>query len=135
MDLVKEALAAELPKLAVDFFIVFSRFECALKRSGEYAVGDEARVSPNWDGFSRDLGSAFLKRVIAEGIAPVLVSKPPKQQVLTAGGLGWRDLGAVKNTTELFVAIRRVRNNLAHGAKYQDGGAGQVDFVEGSERD
>jgi hypothetical protein len=27
-------LAAELPKLAVDFFIVFTRFECALKRPG-----------------------------------------------------------------------------------------------------
>lgn len=41
----------------------------------------------------------------------------------------------MERTSDLFVAIRRVRNNLVHGAKYQDGGAGHVDFVEGSERD
>lgn len=27
------------------------------------------------------------------------------------------------------------RNNLAHGANYQDGGAGHADFAEGSERE
>jgi hypothetical protein len=44
-------------------------------------------------------------------------------------------MGAVNNTSDLFLAIRRARNNLAHGAKYQDGGAGLADFVEGTERD
>ncbi|RON59090.1 hypothetical protein [Pseudomonas frederiksbergensis] len=43
-------------------------------------------------------------------------------------------MGAVKSSADLFLAIRRARNNLAHGAKYQDGGAGHPDFVEGSER-
>jgi hypothetical protein len=33
-------------------------------------------------------------------------------------------MGPVNNTTDLFLAIRRVRNNLAHGAKYKDNGAG-----------
>ncbi|ANP57494.1 hypothetical protein JEZ51_18420 [Pseudomonas aeruginosa] len=136
MSLVEEALAAELPKAAIDFFVVFSRFECALKRSGKYAIGNEDRVDPNWDGFARDLGPAFLKRVIEQGIAPVLVNRPPKKQVkLADGALGWKDIGSVKNTADLFLAIRRARNNLVHGAKYRDGGTGQIDFVEGSERD
>ena len=78
----------------------------------------------------------FLKKVINEGVAPVLVAKPPRKQIkLASGELGWRDMGAVSNTSDLFLAIRRVRNNLAHGAKYQDAGAGRADFVEGSERD
>ena len=136
MNLVEQALEAELPKLATDFFVVFSRFECALKRSGKYAIGNDERVDPDWDGFARDLGADFLKRVIKEGVAPVLVAKPPRKQVkLASGDLGWRDMGAVINTSDLFLALRRARNNLAHGAKYQDAGAGRADFVEGSERD
>lgn len=136
MNLVKEALAAELPKLAMDFFVVFSRFECALKRSEVYAAGNDDKVLPDWDGFARDLGRDFLNNVVAQGIAPVLINNPPKQQVkLASGALGWKEMGAVNNTADLFLAIRRARNNLAHGAKYQDGGAGHADFVEGSERD
>lgn len=136
MNLVEQALEAELPKLAIDFFVVFSRFECALKRSRTYAIGNDDRVDPDWDGFARDLGPDFLSDVVAQGVAPVLVSHPPKKQVkLANGALGWKDMGAVKNTADLFLAIRRARNNLAHGAKYHDSGAGHADFVEGSERD
>lgn len=135
MDLVEEALKAELPKLAIDFFVVFSRFECALKRSGTYAIGNDDGVGPDWDKFARDLGPRFLSDVLALDIAPVLVANPPKKQVkLDDGMLGWKDTNAVERTSDLFVAIRRVRNNLVHGAKYQDGGAGHPDFVEGSER-
>jgi hypothetical protein len=47
MNLLEQALEAELPKLATDFFIVFARFECALKRSGHYAIGDDTKVDPN----------------------------------------------------------------------------------------
>lgn len=136
MNLVEEALDAELPRLAMDFFVVFSRFECALKRSGTYATGTDERVDPDWNGFARDLGPNFIQEVLASKIAPDLVDKPPRKQVkLASGALGWRETGAVKNTTELFLAIRAVRNNLAHGAKYHDGGTGHPDFVEGSERD
>lgn len=136
MSLVEQALEAELPKLAMDFFVVFSRFECALKRSGRYAIGDDTKVDPDWNGFACDLGPDFLTAVFDQGVAPVLIGKPPKKQVkLADGSLGWKDMGPVKNTADLFLAIRRARNNLAHGAKYQDGGAGHADFVEGSERD
>lgn len=136
MNLVELALEAELPQLAVNFFIVFSRFECALKRSGKYAIGNPDRVDPDWDGFARDLGPDFLNEVVKQRIAPVLINHPPKKQVkLANGALGWKDMGSVESTADLFLALRRTRNNLAHGAKYQDGGAGHADFIEGSERD
>jgi hypothetical protein len=135
MDLLKQALEAELPKLAVDFFVVFSRFECALKRSGKYAKGNKDGVDADWDRFAQDLGPQFLGDVIAHGVAPVLVENPPKKQVKLNATLGWKDMGAVENTADLFLAIRRVRNNLVHGGKYQDGGAGQAALLDGSERD
>lgn len=135
MNLVEQALEAVLPQLAMDFFVVFSRFECALKRSGTYAIGSNDRVDPDWNGFARDLGPDFFGEVIAQGVAPVLINDPPKKQVkLACGALGWKSMGVVNSTSDLFLALRRVRNNLVHGAKYQDGGAGHADFVEGSER-
>lgn len=47
MTLAEQALEAELPKLAMDFFVVFSRFECALKRSGKYALQPSA-ITLSW---------------------------------------------------------------------------------------
>ncbi len=132
------ALGGELPKLAIEFFIVFSRFECALKRSADYAApGGNVKVHANWDAFASDLGAGFFEEVLAQGLAPELVHRPPKLQVLLpdGGGLGWRDTAAVTNSVELFLAIRRARNNLVHGAKYRDLATGQVDLIEGSERD
>lgn len=137
LQLVQQALDAELPKLAIEFFIVFSRFECALKRSVTYASVDGQRVSANWDGFARNLGNGFLDVVVAQGVAQALINSPPKRQVMLPdnGGLGWREMPPVTNTAELFQAIRRVRNNLVHGAKYRDEATDHVDFVEGTERD
>ncbi|MDD0976908.1 hypothetical protein [Pseudomonas fontis] len=136
--LVDLALSGELPKLAIEFFIVFSRFECALKRSADYAApGDNAKVNANWDAFAKDLGNGFFEEVKAQGLAPELLHSPPKLQVVlpNGGGLGWREPPAVNNSVELFLAIRRARNNLVHGAKYRDRATGRVDPVDGSERD
>ena len=135
MDLVEDALHDKLPEVAVSFFVVFSRFECAMKRIGTYAKGDDMGVDADWDRLAGDLGKSFLDRVVAMGIAPVLIDKPPKKQIkLADGSLGWRDMGAVKNTHDLFLAIRRARNNLIHGGKYQDDGSGYANMVSGAER-
>lgn len=136
-ELVDQAVGGELPKLAIDFFIVFSRFECALKRSGTYAFSDRGRASADWDRFARNLGDDFLRRVAAQGVAHELINRPPKRQVLLPNGRGlsWQEVTPVTNVTELFLAIRRVRNNLVHGAKYRDGATGHIEEVEGAERD
>lgn len=129
------ALHEKLPALAVDFFVAFSRFECALKRSGTYARGDESGVEPDWNGVARDLGPEFFDEVLTRGIAPTLIGKPPKKQIKQADGtLGWRDMGPVSNCADLFLAIRRARNNLLHGGKYRDIRNDQYTEIQGSER-
>lgn len=135
MTIADQALHGKLPKLAVDFFVVFSRFECAMKRSGTYARGDETGVDPDWDKLAKDLGAAFFADVQAKGVAHVLIGEPPKKQMKQAdGSLGWRDMGAVSNAADLFLAIRRARNNLLHGGKYRDQRDGHYDEIQGSER-
>jgi hypothetical protein len=80
MNLVEQALDAALPKRAMDFFVVFSRFECALKRSGKYAIGDETRVDPDWDCSARDLAPSFMTEVIGRGVASDLVAGPRRNR-------------------------------------------------------
>jgi len=109
MAIVDKALRKKLPSLAVDFFIAFSRFECAMKRSGVYARGDDTVVEPDWDRLSLDLGDGFLASVIEKGVASVLISAPPKKQIRQSdGSLGWRDPVPVTTTLGLFLAIRLV---------------------------
>ncbi|MBX3570467.1 MAG: hypothetical protein KF914_20575 [Rhizobiaceae bacterium] len=135
MVIADQALHGKLPKLAVDFFVVFSRFECALKRSGTYARGNELGVDPDWDKLAKDLGTDFFTDVKAKDIASVLIGEPPKKQIRQAdGSLGWRDMGAVNGSADLFLAIRRARNNLLHGGKYRDERNGQYTEIHGSER-
>jgi hypothetical protein len=135
MSLFDDALQDKLPEIAVEFFVVFSRFECAMKRIGTYAIGNEKGVDADWDRLAGDVGQLFLDQVITDGIAPTLIGKPPKKQVkLPDGTLGWRDMGPVQICADLFLAIRRARNNLIHGGKYQDDGSGQANLVAGAER-
>lgn len=135
MTLADQALHGKLPEGAVDFFVAFSRFECAMKRSGTYARGNEQGVDPDWDKLAKDLGGNFFADVQAKGVAPVLIGKPPKKQMLqTDGSLGWRDMGGVANSADLFLAIRRARNNLLHGGKYRDERDGNYTEIKGSER-
>jgi hypothetical protein len=135
MRMVDETIQQKLPALAVEFFVKFSRFECAMKRTGIYAVGDEQDVQPDWDKLAADLGRVFFARVVESGIAVTLIKEPPKKQIKqNDGSLGWRDMGAVVNTFDLLLAIRRARNNLVHGGKYRDTRTGSYDDITGTER-
>ncbi len=44
--------------LVLEFFLVLSRMEFALKLVG-FAVGDEKRVNPDWDGFAKEVSKSF----------------------------------------------------------------------------
>jgi len=109
-------------KLAYRFFLVFSRFEYALKRAG-YVTGGGDSLAADWDKFS----SAYWKTHIPSNIPKLrkawayFSSHPPRKQILDNGSISWSKPQA--RTTEpeltwLLVSIRTVRNNLFHGGKY-----------------
>ena len=52
-----------------------------------------------------------------------LRKQPPKKQVLTGGELDWKPvpLNNVPLLQQLLMAVRRTRNNLFHGGKFQQG--------------
>ena len=102
------------------FFLMFSRFEYALKRS-KYAKMNNNNLEIEWDRFGKEVKETFATYNSDELSKAIdkLKNKPPKKQVLKDGQLGWdcpnedyRDIQTLIN------AIKRVRNNLFHGGKF-----------------
>ncbi len=108
--------------LLVEFFITFSRFECALKASG-FANGDEDRVSANWDTFLAAISNDFQPDRTAQLKSAVdyLINDPPRIQILYKGKLSWRNRVFQKKDpiiNKVGLSIRDIRNNLFHGGKF-----------------
>ena len=111
---------AELHDLAFKFFKVFSRFEYALKAAGFHK--GEGPAEANWDMFAAaiepQLGHVTSRSV--NGAIAFLLAEPPKKQFIGATGLEWKVVPASQGSPakDLFAYIRRVRNNLFHGGKF-----------------
>ena len=109
-------------ELVLRFFLVFSRFEFALKFAG-YARGNENYVEPNWKCFAASIRDRFDKNhspQLAQACDYFLVN-PPNQQVWIDSSLAWSpNIPTNRNSEpELLIAlVKRVRNNLFHGGKY-----------------
>lgn len=111
-------------ELVAIFFIVFSRFEYALKRTIKYAKKDRyGGAMADWKKFAKNHNSAFKPEQIPELKSAVdyIHTKPPKKQVIREGVLGWEEDVEHNDTSRLeqtLCAVRRVRNNLFHGGKF-----------------
>ncbi|MCH7274378.1 hypothetical protein MMZ06_31600 [Burkholderia gladioli] len=107
--------------LTYAFFGVFMRFEYALKEHG-FARGGAREVSADWEGYS-DAIDQDLRDIEDEGFLSAveyLLVAPPRKQVLINGALDWKDSPPDKRLTkarQVLLMVRRVRNNLFHGAK------------------
>jgi hypothetical protein len=113
---------AEDRMLVLQFFLVFARFEYALKRSG-FLRGNESKVEPDWDRFADSLKDKFERSDKPDFIEALhyLNEHPPQKQVVRKRELGWapnvRDVGESREKWVLRL-VRTVRNNLFHGGKY-----------------
>jgi hypothetical protein len=117
-----ETVTVEGQNLLVDFFIVFSRFECALKAS-HFSNGEGGKVMANWDTFIADIRPNFDKGISIELNQAVdyLIQHPPRVQTLEHGQLAWKNRVFQDNEHEinkLNLSIRDIRNNLFHGGKF-----------------
>jgi len=109
------------PELASEFLGVFARCEYALKSTG-YARGDQSGVQPRWDQFARDIDWHFrrIKALNFTRAVDYLLCEPPRKQVLAGGYLQWKVEPPDPNlpkAEQTLLMVRRVRNNLFHGAK------------------
>jgi hypothetical protein len=114
------------PELVADFFIVFSRFEYALKQAGYYKH-DDARAEANWEEFAKKNHDRFRPKEskLLEAME-YLRTNPPKKQWVNDGKVGFsadRLYGDDKNSDleRLIDTVKGVRNNLFHGGKFPSG--------------
>ena len=110
-----------LDKLAFDFFKLFARYEFALKDAGYINPGRNDKPNPDWDRFANEIGVALFKadETPVRTSIDYILNSPPNRQVVIDGIAQWREVpNTEKSPLALFVHIRRVRNNLFHGAKF-----------------
>jgi hypothetical protein len=125
-----------IPKdLLLRFFLTFSRFEYALKAAG-FLIGNSKQAGADWDRFARSIRSHFNldKSPALRNACDPFIINPPWKQVVIGGQLHWNASVAVSNISDvkgiehMLLMIRRVRNNLFHGAQHNS------DVIEGTER-
>jgi len=110
-------------RLAIEVFIEFARFEYCLKASG-FLKTPNGPAEPNWDKFANCNKIKKLFDKINSGTAEsdckmrYLLNNPPKQQIATDNKLDWEEPNKIKSSQDYFGAVRRVRNNLFHGGKF-----------------
>lgn len=107
--------------LASDLFRTFAQFEYCLKVTGYCVAGRGDAANPDWTRFALELpplsGEAGEDVVAA---ISYMQRRPPKKQVYIDEVLQWRDVAPqAENENDLiFLYVRRVRNNLFHGGKF-----------------
>lgn len=109
-----------LHELAAEFFHVFARAEYALKASG-FNRGD-GPAEPDWTAFAvavEELISNPPTQELRQAVDFIL-KEPPKKQFIVKGLIEWKEVAPSTNSQAdtLFQYIRRIRNNLFHGGKF-----------------
>lgn len=115
-----ESVLTDLEKKSYEFFKLFSRAEYSLKASG-FNCGD-GNAKADWESFAQSIDSQFIS-LDHEGFKKAVEYidiTSPKKQVITNGVIEWSD--SVPQSTcradLILLYIRRVRNNLFHGGKF-----------------
>ena len=107
--------------LAYEFLGTFARCEYALKGSG-FAKGGATSVEANWDAFASAI-DWHLRRVSDQDFKSAvifLLAEPPCKQVLRNGRVEWKESPpdqSLPKAQQVLLMVRRIRNNLFHGAK------------------
>jgi hypothetical protein len=126
LDVVHQIAKSEDGALACRFFLFFSRFEYALKRTGfvlnkprsDGAIADWPRFAQENASLIDTNGSVQFKDAVA-----YIESHPPKRQVLSDGRLDMvgDNYSGPFDLKRLLLLVGRIRNNLFHGGKFSGG--------------
>ncbi|MDO6456318.1 hypothetical protein Q4494_04445 [Celeribacter halophilus] len=110
----------EMADLASDLFRTFAQVEYCLKVTGYCVAGRGDAANPDWTRFALEIPP--LEDAGEDVVAAIsyMQKHPPKKQVYVDEVLQWRIVAPnAENENDLiFLYVRRVRNNLFHGGKF-----------------
>tara|TARA_R110002124_G_scaffold86074_1_gene222852 strand:+ start:676 stop:1134 length:459 start_codon:yes stop_codon:yes gene_type:complete len=109
-----------LDDLAFEFFKEFARAEYALKASGFHK--GEGNAEANWPDFAEQV-EPLIQNPSSEALEDAInfiLQTPPKKQVIQEGVIQWSESppNHPVKAENLLIYVRRVRNNLFHGGKF-----------------
>ena len=121
-----EKLEIENKDIVFSYFVVYSRFEYALKRS-DCIKKSRSGVSADWEKFIKNIKSLFDQNRtndLSVAVSYLLENPPEIQEIDQACQLIF--VPHITTTQgpiplRLYHCTRIVRNNLFHGGKYHDG--------------
>lgn len=106
-----------LDDIAIELFRRFARMEYALKAAG-FHNGD-GKAEANWDKFGCEIKGKLEADPEITDAVDYMTKSPPKKQIVHNGQLEWESpTPNASKTHELLLCVRRVRNNLFHGGKF-----------------
>jgi hypothetical protein len=111
----------EFDKLICSFVKLFAMYEYKIKDLTYWIANNEnTTFKIDWDKFVNE--KIFLNDQEKEDIKTLYITKhPPMKQVVKDNELQWKSVSPRdKSKIALFGHIRRVRNNLYHGGKFDD---------------
>ena len=110
----------DINQLAFEFFKEFSRSEYALKAAGFHSGDGDAKAS--WDKFAKRVEGLVQtpNSVELQNAIDFVIEHPPKKQKIVNGKIEWCDVSPNQpsKAKNLLSYVRRVRNNLFHGGKF-----------------
>lgn len=101
------------------FFVMFSRFEYALKCSG-FVIPSSREAKTDWRKFGEKIEGKFTAQKCKELSEAIkyLQDDPPRKQVQKEGKLLWTSAKKENGDIQrLITAVKTVRNNFFHGCK------------------
>lgn len=111
----------ELDVLALKFFKLFAEYEYELKSQGYYYQTGAQGVNADFDRFANEKIGNDYPRILGDDkeSAKYILENPPMKQIVEHSSVKWKEVSTNDTSIQaLFGHIRRVRNNLYHGAKF-----------------
>jgi len=111
-----------LDKLAFRFFKLFAQYESTMKERDFFYLNRYGQIVVDWDRFANEIVGGNFRDDLGEhaSAADYILQYPPMKQAVNAEGkIIWEEVSNIDRSVQmLFGHIRRVRNNLFHGAKF-----------------
>ena len=122
MTKLEDVMRKHIPQSHCDLFLVFARFEYAMKRSDMCDDNNNNFPQADWNKLADNLTTDFFDRFLKMNLIEIFLEAPPNNQrwIVDRDIKKWdweTPCDAPIDARTLFKCVKAVRNNMIHGEK------------------